>query len=119
MIDIGNFTKISFAFLDNVIVFSADLFLENIFLIFNLLPVLENISAMCFIWDAVLIVIRKISNNIIGINIWKNLGICAKIKCEPLCKGCVLQGKVNPLTGTLADSTKVIDKKHKIKKWLT
>ncbi len=39
-----------------------------------------------------------------------------RIKCEPLCKGCVLQGKVNPLTGTLADSTKVIDKKHKIKK---
>ncbi len=39
-----------------------------------------------------------------------------RIKCEPLCKGCVLQGKVNPLTGTLADSTKVIDQKHKIKK---
>ena len=38
------------------------------------------------------------------------------IKCDPLCKGCVLQGKVNPLTGTLADSTIMMDRQNKIKK---
>ena len=40
-----------------------------------------------------------------------------RTKCDPLCKGCVLQGKVNPLTGTLADSIKMKDKKNmKLKK---
>ena len=38
-----------------------------------------------------------------------------RIKCDPACKGCVLQGKVNPITGTLADSIKMLDKK-KLKK---
>ncbi len=39
-----------------------------------------------------------------------------RIKCDPACKGCVLHGKVNPLTGTLADSTKMMDRQNKIKK---
>jgi hypothetical protein len=39
-----------------------------------------------------------------------------KIKCDPSCKACVLQGKVTPLTGTLADSTEETDKENKIEK---
>ncbi len=35
-----------------------------------------------------------------------------KIKCDPACKGCVLHGKVIPLTEALADTTKIMDKKN-------
>ncbi len=38
-----------------------------------------------------------------------------KIKCDPLCKGCILQGKIDPVTGIFSNGTKMIDEKHKIK----
>ncbi len=38
-----------------------------------------------------------------------------KIKCNPLCKGCILQGKIDPVTGIFFNGIKMIDDKHKIK----
>ncbi|WP_162532353.1 hypothetical protein [Candidatus Scalindua japonica] len=34
-----------------------------------------------------------------------------RIKCDPSCKGCVLYGKVTPLTGSLADTTQKENKR--------
>ena len=38
-----------------------------------------------------------------------------RIKCKPLCRGCILQGKENLVTGIFTNGTKIKDEEHKIK----